>query len=537
MDEIPVKIGRDTKWISGINENTKCVDIVTGVLQAANLLDVCESDVNTHYALVEMWRGVTKVLKGNSPILRIWKAWADEQPNVCFIVKRFRNPQHDRESSISKPTGSGNVNLIEKMRTHVKEEEISQKTRKKLARRNSSINRQRRPPDTLHPNAVSKNKQELCESIEEKMKVMLLQSESLKEEIAKLDLKLDLKLTINPIDNTRITQETPSAIRMRPRDQSQDTSEDSGIVTDDSDAKSVINNSRYFNVKNNNSVSQKKDRYVACEPRIVNNRTPDLPLKPPPDDPSIYEWVATMDKINNLNKLLVQKQEAIVALQYELNMLKDARQIDPCPLDCFNTEVVKYREINAKLLEDITINRKHIEKANEETNASKKVINQLEFDINLVEREGKRLENGLSNLQNIELICEEDSESAPYNSLPPRLYSVYEQQELPVTLPNIHEPRHHETTTMLPANTRHHDNRAKLHHDTSTSLYHDTSTVLHHNISTMLPVDNRHQDTKSFLHNNTNAVLHDHPGVMLQHDTGVMLQKDGSVMLPADTLV
>jgi len=542
MDEIPVKIGRHTKWISGINENTKCVDIVTGVLQAANLLDVCESDVNTHYALVEMWRGVTKVLNGNSPILRIWKAWADEQPNVCFIVKRFRNPRHDRESSISKPTGSGNVNLIEKMRTHVKEEEISQKTRKKLARRNSSINRQRRPPDTLHPNAVNKNKQELCESIEEKMRVMLLQSESLKEEIAKLQ---KLKLTINPIENTRNTQETPSTIRVRPRDQSQDTSEDSGIVTDDSEAKSVVNNSRYFNVKHDNSVLQKKDRYVACEPRKVNNRTPDLPLEPPPDDPLLYQWVATMDKINNLNKLLVQKEEAIVALQYELNMLKDARQIDPCPLDCFNTEVVKYREINAKLLEDITINRKHIEKSNEATNASKKVINQLEFDINLVEREGKRLENGLSNLQNIELICEDDSESPAYNSLPPRLYNVYEQQELPVTLPNIHEPRHHETTTMLPANIKHHGTRAKLHNDTKTQLHHDTSTMLNHDTSTRLhddisakiPVNTRHQDAKSFLHNQTNAVLQHDPSIMLKHDTSVMLQNDANVVLPANTLV
>jgi len=505
MDEIPVKIGKNTKWISGINENTKCVDIVTGVLQAANLLDVCESDVNTHYALVEMWRGVTKVLNGNSPILRIWKAWADEQPNVCFIVKRIRNPRHDRESSISKPTGSGNVNLIEKMRNHVKEEEISQKTRKKLTRRHSSLNRQRKPPDTLHPNAVNKNKQELCESIEEKMRAMLLQSESLKEEIAKLQ---KLKLAINPIDNPSNTHETPSTIRLRPRDQSQDTSEDSGIVTDDSEAKSVINNTKYFHVKRNNSVSQKKERYVSCESRIVNNRTPDLPLKPPPDDPLLYQWVATMDKINNLNKLLEQKEEAIVALQYELNMLKDARQIDPCPLDCFNTEVVKYREINAKLLEDITINRKHIEKANEETNASKKVINQLEFDINLVEREGKRLESGLNDLQNIEVIGDDDPDSPMYNSLPPRLYSVYEQQELPVTLPNIHEPRHHETTTMLPANTRYNDTKSMLQHDTKSMLKNDTKSMLQHDIGTM-----SHQDTSAMLHHN------------------------GSVILPADTLV
>jgi len=455
MDEIPVKIGRHTKWISGINENTECVDIVAGVLQAANLLDVSESEVNKYYALVEMWRGVTKVLNGNSPILRIWKAWADEQPNVCFIVKRIRNPRHDRDSSITKPTSIGNFNFIEKMRDHVKEEEIIQKARKKATRRNSSINRQKRPPDTLHPNAVTKSKQELCYSIEEKIK-------SLKEEIAKLQ---KVKSTMNPIDSSRNAQETTSTIRIRPRDQGQDTSEDSGIVTDDSEAKSVIN-SKYFDVRPSNVVSQKKDRYVTCEPRTVNNSTPDLPLKPPPDDPLLYQWVGTMDKINKLNKLLEQKEEQIIALQYEYNMMKEENQIDPCPLDCFNTEVIKYREINAKLLEDITINRKQIEKANEETNASKKVINQLEFDINLVEREGKRLESGLSELKNFNLPglvtneletlqsnLQEDSESQMFNSLPPRLYNVYEQQQLPLTLPNIHESINHETSSMLPANT------------------------------------------------------------------------------------
>jgi len=450
MDEIPVKIGRKTKWISGINETTKCVDIVTGVLKAESLLDVSESDVSIHYALVEMWRGVTKVLSGNSPILRIWKAWADEQSNVCFIVKRIRNPRHDRESSISKPTGIGNVNLIEKMRNHVKEEETTQKTKKKITRRNSSINRQRRPPDTLHPNAVNKNKKELCESIEEKMKVMLLQSESLKEEISKLQ---KLKMSMNPNEIQSRTQEVSSVIstRLRPRDQSQDTSEDSGIVTDDSEAKSVINNSKYFEIRRDSSVSHKKDRYVSCEPRTENNKAPDLPLKPPPDDPLLYQWVGTMDKINKLNKLLEQKEEQIVALQYEYNMLKEERYLDPCPLDCFNTEVIKYREINAKLLEDITTNRKHIEKTSEETIASKKVINQLEFDINLVEREGKRLENGLSDIQNINLSIEDDNHA--YSSLPPRLYDVYEQQQLPVTLPNIHESIHHETNATLPANT------------------------------------------------------------------------------------
>ena len=84
-----------------------------------------------------------------------------------------------------------------------------------------------------------------------------------------------------------------------------------------------------------------------------------------------------MEKINKLNKLLEQKVEQINAFEYEYKMLKPERYNNPCPLDCFNTKVVKFREINAKLLEEITFNRKHIEKASQEHNYSKMVINQL----------------------------------------------------------------------------------------------------------------------------------------------------------------
>ena len=115
--------------------------------------------------------------------------------------------------------------------------------------------------------------------------------------------------------------------------------------------------------------------------------------------------------------------------------------------------MIKYREINAKLLEDITVNRKHIEKVNEDQNSTKKVINQLEFDINLVEREGKRLENGLSDLQNINLTFEDDPENRKHNSLPPLLNDDYDQLQLLKTLPNICESIHHETNPELPVNT------------------------------------------------------------------------------------
>jgi len=445
MDEIPVKIGRLTKWISGINENTKCVEVVTVILLAEGLLDIPEEDVNNHFALVEMWGGVTKVLSGNSPILRIWRAWADEQPNVCFKVKRIRNPKHEREPSITKPNAGGNNNLIEKMRNHVKAEEVAQKAKAKITRRNSSINRQKRPPDTFHPNAHTKNKQELCESIEEKLK--LLREEILRLQKLKTSTDTESKVTIQP-ENTKAP-----VPRLPIRDTSFDTSEDSGIVTDDSEAKSNQKTKKYFEIRRNTKVLTNQNKSILCEPKSVNNETSDLPSKTPSDEPLLREWVATMDKINELNKLLEEKEEQIIALQYEYKIMQEERCEESSPLDCFNTEVVKYREINAQLLEDITTNRKKIEQVNEKQKVQNKVINQLEFDINIVEREGKRLESGLNSIQNLEISVEENVDSETYSSLPIRLNSNNIYSELPLTLPNIHGSKHHETNSELPVST------------------------------------------------------------------------------------
>ena len=73
---------------------------------------------------------------------------------------------------------------------------------------------------------------------------MILQSEALKEEISKLQ---KLKLKASPTDSHihRTEASLSYSTRLRPCDQSQDTSEDSGIVMDDSEAKSVVKNTKY----------------------------------------------------------------------------------------------------------------------------------------------------------------------------------------------------------------------------------------------------------------------------------------------------
>ena len=89
--------------------------------------------------------------------------------------------------------------------------------------------------------------------------------------------------------------------------------------------------------------------------------------------------------------------------RFELSMLSESEKTRVAsPLQCFNLEVTKYREINARLLEEITENRSRLERTGEEHEAAKKLVKRVEFDINLVEREGKRLEEGLNQLRQLD---------------------------------------------------------------------------------------------------------------------------------------
>ena len=101
------------------------------MLKCLDILECEEADVNQHYALLESWRGVTKLLSGNSLILRIWRAWSAEQEHVSFVVKRIRHPR----SGNSGRGSDDNVgqNWIEKMRAEVRQAESADLTRESLS--------------------------------------------------------------------------------------------------------------------------------------------------------------------------------------------------------------------------------------------------------------------------------------------------------------------------------------------------------------------------------------------------------------------
>merc|ERR1712125_171113 len=72
-------------------------------------------------------------------------------------------------------------------------------------------------------------------------------------------------------------------------------------------------------------------------------------------------------------------------------------------LEDFRSEVDKLREVNSQRLERILANRSNIEEVTRRHSNKKQVISQLEFDINIVEREWKRLESNLHHLNSLGL--------------------------------------------------------------------------------------------------------------------------------------
>lgn len=92
--EIPVHIKGEQRWISGVTDQTTCLDLIEallideGVIKATN--DGNNNNIGTNlyppkvndYVIAERWRRVEQVLDPRTKILKIWTAWGAEQAEV-----------------------------------------------------------------------------------------------------------------------------------------------------------------------------------------------------------------------------------------------------------------------------------------------------------------------------------------------------------------------------------------------------------------------------------------------------------------------
>ncbi|EAW97399.1 Ras association domain family member 9 [Homo sapiens] len=87
--EIVVWVCQEEKLVCGLTKRTTSADVIQALLEEheatfgeKRFLLGKPSD----YCIIEKWRGSERVLPPLTRILKLWKAWGDEQPNMQFVL-------------------------------------------------------------------------------------------------------------------------------------------------------------------------------------------------------------------------------------------------------------------------------------------------------------------------------------------------------------------------------------------------------------------------------------------------------------------
>jgi len=386
MNEIPFKIGSSLKWISGISSETTCKDIMISLLKTEKLFDCSEETVHHHYALVESWREVSKVLPANSLILKIWIAWGEEQQNVAFTVKRIKNPRKDRSDKTF-----SDINPVN-------EQNLS-KGQKRIKRRNS-----RSTYDTLHPKAFSKSRHSMSKDIQEQMKKIINQGETIRRHLDLIknnDFEAEIEETKSKKDYT-VNEDLNDSGHVT--DVSESNTDEPGLPGGKPSVPENPADDFDFNDSSDKVCEYIQNLHCNGDSRVSNEGTNE-------SVEDTAHCIDMLEQVHRLNRILESKEEQLLSLNLEIKMLTETKlesnsetfqfSLESAATSCFDAEVKIFRELNAKLLKDISENSSVIENLQDETDNRKKLVTQLEFDVNVIERESKRLQTDLLKIEGI----------------------------------------------------------------------------------------------------------------------------------------
>ena len=126
-------------------------------------------------------------------------------------------------------------------------------------------------------------------------------------------------------------------------------------------------------------------------------RQPDSAPKKEPDLSDRDNVYNLLENIHRLNCLLESKEEEVLTLGSTVSMVGEAGVPGP-GVDsvgvrhCFDDEISRYRDLNARLLSEIEDNSGQLADMVRSRDQRRKMVTQLEFDVNIIERESKRLQ-------------------------------------------------------------------------------------------------------------------------------------------------
>ena len=126
-------------------------------------------------------------------------------------------------------------------------------------------------------------------------------------------------------------------------------------------------------------------------------RQPDSAPREEPDMSDRDNVYNLLENIHRLNCLLESKEEEVLTLGSTVSIVGEA-SVPGLGVDsvgvrhCFDDEISRYRDLNARLLSEIEDNTGQLADMVRSRDQRRKMVTQLEFDVNIIERESKRLQ-------------------------------------------------------------------------------------------------------------------------------------------------
>ncbi|XP_053113850.1 ras association domain-containing protein 9 isoform X2 [Hemicordylus capensis] len=87
--EIVVWVCQEEKIVSGLTKRTTCIQVIEALLEEHQVTFAEKRFLfgqPKDYCIIEKWRGSERVLPPLTKMLRLWKAWGEEQPNLHFVL-------------------------------------------------------------------------------------------------------------------------------------------------------------------------------------------------------------------------------------------------------------------------------------------------------------------------------------------------------------------------------------------------------------------------------------------------------------------
>lgn len=143
--EIVVWVCQEEKIVSGLTKRTTCMQVIEALLEEHQAMYAEKRFLfgqPKDYCIIEKWRGSERVLPPLTKMLKLWKAWGEEQQNLHFVLVKadaflhlplWRTAEAKLVPNLEKQWDLSPANYM-KMLSVEKQKRILRKTFRKLAK-------------------------------------------------------------------------------------------------------------------------------------------------------------------------------------------------------------------------------------------------------------------------------------------------------------------------------------------------------------------------------------------------------------------